>query len=266
MGRKAASNGSYVSLADRAYERLLSEITTGKLSPGAVLDRRSIAERLSMSTIPVLEAIRRLEKDGLIESRARWPARVKVHDAESIRGEYDVREALAAQAARLCAAHATDDELDDLEGIAREAHRLLADPQAAADEGGREHMRFHERLAELTRCPTLIELLEMINRRVLMRRNWTRASLHSSRPPDWHARIVAAIRSRDALKADEAARARRPQARPREGEKGVPPIGWGRDVLCPHLPRHKPTRLPISAIGSFARRHPMSTMRSSGRQ
>jgi len=206
MTERVNATGLYVSLADRAYEALLSDITEGRLPPGSLLDRRSLAERLGMSTIPVLEAIRRLEKDGLVESRPRWPARVRVHDARFVEGEYAVREALEAQAARLCVERATDGDLREMEEMGRRVDRLLSDRVADPEEGQRLHLRFHVRLAELSRCPALVEQIDMINRRVLMRRRWSRATLSRSLPDDWHARIPAIIAGRDVLKADEAAR------------------------------------------------------------
>lgn len=197
----------YTSLADQAYTELLGDITEGRMTPGSVLDRRTIAERLGMSTIPVLEAIRRLEKDGLVESRPRWPARVRVHDADFIRGEYAIREALEAQVARMCVERASDEELEALTFEGREVDELLSDKSSSEEKARQRHLEFHMGLAELTECRALIEQLEMINLRILMRRQWTRATLVSDYPDDWHARIPLAIATREPSTADEAARA-----------------------------------------------------------
>ena len=82
------------SLADQAYEAVREEILRGRLRPGAALSRRRLAEQMGMSLVPVAEALRRLEDDRLVESRARAGTRVRVHTAEDVRQLYELREAL----------------------------------------------------------------------------------------------------------------------------------------------------------------------------
>ena len=60
-----------------------------------------------MSVLPVSEALRRLEEDGLVESRPRAGTRVRVPSESDVRDLYELREALESQAARLFAERAT---------------------------------------------------------------------------------------------------------------------------------------------------------------
>lgn len=195
----------YVPLSQRAYEALLGEIVDGTLPPGTRLDRQSIAKRLEMSAIPVLEALRLLEKDGLVECRPKWPARVKIQDAKFIRGEYVLREALESQAARLCAENAAEEQLAQLAEVAPKVDDALIRHETDPETGWQTHLEFHMLVARASGCAALARQLEMINLRLIIRRNWKRAWLVNPEP-DWHLKLAKAIASRDILAADEAAR------------------------------------------------------------
>jgi DNA-binding GntR family transcriptional regulator len=92
-----------VSLAGRAYLAVREEILRGQLRPGTALSRRRLARDLGMSVVPVSDALRRLEDDGLVESRPRAGTRVRVPTERDIRELYELREALESQSARLFA-------------------------------------------------------------------------------------------------------------------------------------------------------------------
>ncbi len=96
-----------VSLADEAYLAVRDEILRGQLGPGTPLSRRRLATQLGMSVLPVSDALKRLEEDGLVETRARAGTRVKVPTRSDVRELYELREALETQAARLFAERAT---------------------------------------------------------------------------------------------------------------------------------------------------------------
>ena len=92
-----------VSLADEAYLAIRDEMLRGQLGPGTPLSRRRLARQLGMSVLPVSDALKRLEEDGLVETRARAGTRVKVPTRTDVRELYELREALETQAARLFA-------------------------------------------------------------------------------------------------------------------------------------------------------------------
>src|SRR5881397_237350 len=99
--------GRVASLADEAYAAIREEILRGQLRPGTPLSRRRLAQELGMSVLPVTDALRRLEVDGLVESRARAGTRVRVPSDADIHALYELREALETQSARLFARKAT---------------------------------------------------------------------------------------------------------------------------------------------------------------
>ncbi len=95
---------------ETVYNVLLNAITDGSLAPGERITQEEIAEQLHVSRSPVLQALRLLKKDGLIEDAPGRGVQVTPLDADGVGRLYEVRGALDALAARLAAqARATID-------------------------------------------------------------------------------------------------------------------------------------------------------------
>ena len=89
-----------------------------------------------MSVLPVSDALKRLEEDGLVETRARAGTRVKVPTRTDVRELYELREALETQAARLFAERATAVHRRELRRLAGHVDALFAGWRAAAKTTG----------------------------------------------------------------------------------------------------------------------------------
>jgi DNA-binding GntR family transcriptional regulator len=90
-------------LVDQVYRRLLDAISDGSLAPGARITQEDIAERLSVSRQPVLQALRLLKKDGFVLDAPGRGVLVAPLDVAWLLQIYQVRSALDALAARLAA-------------------------------------------------------------------------------------------------------------------------------------------------------------------
>lgn len=90
---------------DSVYKVLLDAISDGSLPPGARITQEEIAEQLKVSRSPVLQALRLLKKDGLVEDAPGRGVRVAPLSVEWVGKVYEVRGALDALAARLAAGH-----------------------------------------------------------------------------------------------------------------------------------------------------------------
>jgi len=88
---------------DTVYRVLLDAITDGSLAPGERITQEEIAEQLHVSRSPVLQALRLLKKDGLIEDAPGRGVQVAALDPEWVGRLYEVRGALDALAVRLAA-------------------------------------------------------------------------------------------------------------------------------------------------------------------
>lgn len=90
-------------LVDQAYQALLSAIAAGTLAPGQRITQEALAAQLAVSRQPVLQALRLLKQEGLVEDAPGRGLRVAPLDAQALLHTYQVRGALDALAARLAA-------------------------------------------------------------------------------------------------------------------------------------------------------------------
>jgi len=197
--------GAFQTLATKVYQTLREEIVSGQLEPETRLVRRAISKRLGVSPIPVLEALHRLESDGLVESEPMYGSRVKAWTLETVRNDQVLREALECQAARLCAENATPAHLEELTHAAVNLDDTVSRPDAEAFEGMHQHLDFHLRIARFGGFASIERELRRLWQRRLMRLNWLNARMFPV-PEDWHQALVAAIASRDADRAEAQAR------------------------------------------------------------
>jgi len=166
LPRAKVSRGS---LSQEVYHQLRHEILFGDLTVGTSLSRRKLAETYNVSVIPVMEALQRLETEGLIESRPRVGTRVRVPSAQDIRDQFVLREALEVQASRIYAERATRDEQDELLALAKRLDDLDTEIEDTPEAKRRSllmtqhrlHIRLHMRVVESSQCPPLIRTFEM---------------------------------------------------------------------------------------------------------
>ena len=97
---KLPSRTDYV---DEIYRALLDAISDGTLAPGARITQEDLAERFNVSRSPVLQALRMLKKDGLLEDAPGRGLLVTRLEPARIGQLYQVRGALDALAAQLAA-------------------------------------------------------------------------------------------------------------------------------------------------------------------
>jgi DNA-binding GntR family transcriptional regulator len=90
------------SLVDRVYEYLLEQIITGSIRYGDTISIKGVAGRLSVSSMPVREALKRLEFEGVVDIKPRSSCRVRVPSRKTILEVYALREALEVYALFCC--------------------------------------------------------------------------------------------------------------------------------------------------------------------
>jgi DNA-binding GntR family transcriptional regulator len=201
-----------VSLAEEAYLAIRGEILRGVLRPGNALSRRRLAVQLGMSVLPVSEALRRLEEDGLVESRPRAGTRVRVPSEADVRDLYELREALESQVARLFAERATSAERRELKRLAEEVDGLFSRMATHQEEAAFRfrvhdtHVAFHLWIAEHARS-SLIK--QMIERKHVLILNWLFdvTGRRTPLPLGFHGALADALLSGDPECADAAMRA-----------------------------------------------------------
>lgn len=102
-------------LAVRISRALADRIISGQIEPGAKLRQDHVAEEFGASHVPVREAFRRLEAQGLAVSEPRRGVRVASFDLDQVKEVAEMRAALEVLALRHAAPHLTSAILDQAE-------------------------------------------------------------------------------------------------------------------------------------------------------
>jgi DNA-binding GntR family transcriptional regulator len=82
------------SLVDRVYEYILERIVTGAIKYGDSISIKDIAGELNVSTMPVREAVKRLEFEQVVSIKPRSSCRVRTPSRKMIMEVYELREVL----------------------------------------------------------------------------------------------------------------------------------------------------------------------------
>lgn len=108
-------------------EQLRDAILSGQFPPGTTLNQRDIADQLSVSRMPVREAFRALELEGLIRGLPRRTAVVVTLKPEDVADIYDILATLEGRAAEKATPHHDESTIAQL-------RRLLGDLRACPDD------------------------------------------------------------------------------------------------------------------------------------
>jgi DNA-binding GntR family transcriptional regulator len=101
----------------RVADYLRNAILSGELAPGSRIRQEEIADRLGSSRIPVREALRIVEADGLVVLKAYSGAWVAKLDFAELDTAYKIRERVDPLALVESLRHITDAQVDALEKI-----------------------------------------------------------------------------------------------------------------------------------------------------
>ncbi|MFF2040840.1 GntR family transcriptional regulator [Kitasatospora sp. NPDC058170] len=207
------------SKADLAYESLRSAIAQGNLKPGDRINMDELARSFGVSKIPIREAVKRLESDGLLVSRVHAGVTVAGIDVTEMRGVFLARESIEALIAGLAAQRVDDRQLAELDHVQAELRGALE--RGGIGEMAELNSRFHRLLAGAAGYRILRDLTEQLLLTIrryriaapLGERNWRSVV-------DEHDAIMAALHRRDPGAAADAARAHIGSQAAYEVEKG----------------------------------------------
>ena len=188
----AAASARKLTAQDLVLTSMREAILTAALPPGTRLRQEKLAEVFGTSRIPVREALRALEYEGLVTSLPYRGFTVTELDADDIEEVYDLRILLESHAVRLAVPLITDEDLQALEQLYQEM--LGAEPgdsQLAARE------RLYMRLYSITGRPRLVSLISRLRQEVARSLRWPTLQ-HA---PEHHEHFFEAIRSGDAERA-----------------------------------------------------------------
>jgi DNA-binding GntR family transcriptional regulator len=185
-------------------ERLIEDILSGKLAPGARLVETRLAQQFGVSQGPVREALRDLELFGFVVSTSFRGTQVREISTQDLLEIYPIRAALegvAAYAAASCIDEATLAKLADLIDVMREAannddHRTVVEADGA----------FHRTIVEASGNRMLEHVWQTLRLSITtcVTHSVTHRSLHVI--AERHVPLLDALRARNPERAEAAMR------------------------------------------------------------
>ncbi len=194
-------------LYDQVYEILWEKIIDLEIAAGTRLRDVEWAEKLNVSRTPVREALRKLQKDGVLQALNNGRYILKPISSPDLRAIYRCRAALEALAIRDLAGRIPPKEVTKLRALVEQTTLALEKEDYVLV--FRLHTEFHERLTVLSANSYLLVLLGNIRRLILYARASLRALVGTDqglkesyaeqvqRSQAHHAEIMAAIVAQD---------------------------------------------------------------------
>ena len=106
-----------VRASDKLIKQLKHEIFSGLLKPGDQLEEADLAARFGVSRTPIREAIRSMVDCGLLETRPRKGAMVRVLTAKELNDLFEVAAELEGMACRLASEMLTQSDKKEIQSV-----------------------------------------------------------------------------------------------------------------------------------------------------
>lgn len=191
-----------VSLADQVFERLESEILTGKYPRGSYLTEHLLCEDLEVSRTPVREALKRLEQERLIETNTKGIKVLSITKEDAV-VIFTIRRQIEGLAARSCAETITQEQLASLKEVLdlTEFYASRHDSEKLKELDG----TFHQQIYRYAHSPVFFDILMPLHKKI---QKFRQIALAMEERVDVscaeHRRIYEAIAAHDADEAEKA--------------------------------------------------------------
>ena len=195
----------YRTVPELVYSRLRENILDGVLAPGEWIRQDVIARDMEISKIPVREALRRLESDGLVQFEPNRGARVAGLSIEDLQELYVVRAALEPFAARIALPLITSEDLVQMQANldTQKDLRLSGDALHLSRVTREFHFILYRRTGRQRLCDKIAGLWDGCRR-------YQRVYLQLPGRTDWtiddHQEMLDACRSRDSIALESSVR------------------------------------------------------------
>src|SRR5215471_10402902 len=126
----AASSGRR--LAPVVYDRLKERLLDGEFEAGERLPVEALKAEFGVSKQPVMEALRRLSSEGLVEIIPQVGCRVPVYSGSDVIDFFAIFGGMEGAVAGVAAQRCTSAQVDELAAVNDQIKQLIADPDPAA--------------------------------------------------------------------------------------------------------------------------------------
>ncbi len=135
-----------VSLVDNVTERLRAALLTGEIRPGERIRVTALEKRFGVSHIPIREALRRLEAEGLVVALPQRAAVAAGVDLDDLAGLYNLRRIIEGHVARRAVERMTEEEIERVQLALAELETVASDLDSP--EFWERHKEFHWAILE----------------------------------------------------------------------------------------------------------------------
>lgn len=176
--------------SDQITSAIRKNIHDGILSSGVALKQEELADQFGVSRIPVREALKRLEAEGLIRNEPNKGAVVISHSISQVIEMLDIRIGLETRALKLAIQNINDKHLDRCEAVLKR-YDVSSKPSVWSS----LNLEFHLTLYSPAKKPRLLKMIEDL---VLDTQRYTRIyishTLGREQPQREHYEILQALR------------------------------------------------------------------------
>lgn len=145
-------------IRDIAYDRLKHAIITGELPAGARIVETTYAEQLHISRTPLREALRKLERDGLVEYVLRHGVVVRAFTVADIEEIFTIRNAMMMLILPSVVEHVTAQDIAELRMLLSEMD--VAQKEEDADALASFNRAFHSKIEHLTDKKRILRVID----------------------------------------------------------------------------------------------------------
>lgn len=193
-----------VTLADRVVLQIRDAIKQGKLKPGERIIEATVAQEISISRVTVREALRHLEKEGLISTTPYKGAVVTALTDKALEEIFELRMVLEELAIRTVIRKLTAKKISTLDSMVEKMKTVAEEGKAEAVIDA--DLSFHRTICELSENQRLLKAwLDLSNQ--LRAFIAAEGRLYPNAPPEEtlpsHFPVVDAIKARDADRASD---------------------------------------------------------------
>ncbi len=189
------------SLTLAVADKLRDQIIRGEIAEGVQLRQDAIASQFQVSRIPVREALRQLEAEGLITIVPNRGAIVPVLSPEDVEELFTIRALLEPELLKLSIPRLTQSNFSQAEGVLKE-FEIELQQEDHMSRWGRLNWQFHSILYSRANRPRFLSIVRNVDNNG---ERYTRLQLYlthgASRANEEHRQLLELCRSRDVVAA-----------------------------------------------------------------
>lgn len=195
------------SLSEQIEYALKEEILKGRFAPGEKISVEALALEWEVSNTPIRDAMRRLEKAGMLKVIPRRGVYVSTIDQQDFQHVFDLRIALECLAVKTATVQIPDAQVQALLETYEESERRLRESGDRDYLITHDHM-IHDVIVQYCGNPKLIEYMQDLHNLSI----WAQGAMNARQPDSFekalpeHLEIARALKARDAEAAEAALR------------------------------------------------------------